>query len=509
MYSDNFYKDDHDNSGNSAHLVNNDLTQDKIREHARTEDNESDDILNNFNLKPTETDMKFEFFANPEKLVPQEDIKLFQKTTTQDNEHLYGSGHSEDRHDSVDDYLKHDDRPKASDYGPSYGDGPSSSSKDRDRDHDRDRDRDRDRDHDRDDYDENEENLKKLDMLRKLGELAQHGVKLSQNYNMKSDFTAMEYEYKLHRGIRDKQNGVKWLSNMLVYGCHGVELANDNFNPFDFKLKGWSESMAADSDDYYDVMGELYEKYMKSGKPIPPELKLMFMVGGSALMFHINQTKTNLFSGIGNAMNNNPNLEAKLMQQAVADKKKKDALNSSSMKEHETARQKAIDIQFLKEQEAAHIRMQQYQQQHQQTQTQAQQLAELQNQLQNQRSDSMSTYNKHVMSPPTIPSRLVDTFHTGVLSPAQQENLRQQQILDHKKFMYQQGLLKQGNEDEQSRVDINPNIDDILSVNHDRSSSGSIDDLSLLDHSDISESDNNKVAKKRKRKKSAIKLNIS
>ena len=46
--------------------------------------------------------------------------------------------------------------------------------------------------------------LKKLNMLRKLGELTQYGVKLSQNYNMNSDYQAMEYEYELHKELELK-----------------------------------------------------------------------------------------------------------------------------------------------------------------------------------------------------------------------------------------------------------------------------------------------------------------
>ena len=55
--------------------------------------------------------------------------------------------------------------------------------------------------------------LKRLDMLRKLGELAQYKVKLSQNYNMNSDYFTMKYEYQLHTNIRAKQNLRKLAKN--------------------------------------------------------------------------------------------------------------------------------------------------------------------------------------------------------------------------------------------------------------------------------------------------------
>jgi hypothetical protein len=44
--------------------------------------------------------------------------------------------------------------------------------------------------------------LRKLDMLRKLGEFIQQGVKLSKNYNIGSDYFAMKYEYQSHANIK-------------------------------------------------------------------------------------------------------------------------------------------------------------------------------------------------------------------------------------------------------------------------------------------------------------------
>ena len=58
--------------------------------------------------------------------------------------------------------------------------------------------------------------LKRLDMLRKLGELAQYKVKLSQNYNMNSDYFTMKYEYQLHTNIRAKQNYINWTSSLML-----------------------------------------------------------------------------------------------------------------------------------------------------------------------------------------------------------------------------------------------------------------------------------------------------
>ena len=310
MNSINHNSNGRDDTEHEPNLFNNSVSYDRIRQKSKesnytetegddkykknqTDDNKNimDEIMKNLdNLKSTETDMKFEYMANKDKL--GDNIQYFEKpnnrhdsSSESSHSRRYSTESSESHHRS----STHQNQPKPSSYGPSYGDGPSmppSQSSDK--------------------YQgfgsEEELNLAKLDMLRKLGELThQHGVKLSQNYSMNSDYKAMKYEYELHKSIRDKHNGVKWLSNLMLNVCWGVELANENFNPFEFKLKGWSEQMNDDIDEYYDVLGELYEKYFKSGKPIPPELKLVLMIGGSAVKFHIAHTALGKVPTLGEA----------------------------------------------------------------------------------------------------------------------------------------------------------------------------------------------------------------
>lgn len=204
--------------------------------------------------------------------------------------------------------------------------------------------------------------LKKLDMLRKLGELAQYGVKLSQNYNMNSDYFTMKYEYELHKNIRAKQNSVNWMSSLMLNCIYGVEIMNDKYNPFDLKLSGWSEQINADINNYYDVFGEIYEKYNKPGKNMSPELKLMLMVGGSALKFHLNNTLLSNPSRMGLPFNNpqqfdniDPRIIEQMRQQSALDKirqeqsKQNDLLKEKMQQEHNIANQQVQDMMFLKQ----------------------------------------------------------------------------------------------------------------------------------------------------------------
>jgi hypothetical protein len=218
---------------------------------------------------------------------------------------------------------------------------------------------------DYDDYNElspEAQMLKKLDMLRKLGELAQYGVKLSQNYNMSSDYFTMKYEYELHKSIRSKQNSVNWMSSLMLNCIYGVEILNDKYNPFDLKLKNWSEQINADINNYYDVFGEIYEKYNKPGKNMSPELKLILMISGSALKFHLNNTLLSQPGKIemnnGNNSNNyiqDPVLLEKMRQQAVSDRirqeteKNNEILRQKAEKEHELVHKQVGDMLYLQQ----------------------------------------------------------------------------------------------------------------------------------------------------------------
>ena len=520
-----------DNSGSNK----NDKEQDNDK-------NVMDDLYKNFdNLKSTETDMMFQLFANQDKLVPDE-VKLFEKPYS--NQHNNNSNNNNSKNETINDFIikndghnnqyndykedkydnenKHDnnydnnydhkydnnskdninqDAPRPSNHGPSYGEGPSYPSQ-----------------NNNEFASKEEEMLAKLNMLRQLGELTQKGVKLSQNYNMESDYNAMKYEYELHKNIRDKHNGTKWLCNGMLFVCQGIEMAN-GFCPFDINLKGWGESMNEDIDEYYDVLGDLYEKYVKSGKPIPPELKLLGLIGMSAAKFHFAKTALGNIPSLGEALSKNPELAKKLKEQSYNEKIKgqyetqKKKFAEASEKQHEIAKQKAADINMLNEQQNEFKTMQQMQQ-HQQNQQQISefilnqqqnhqqqqqiiqqqlfdkqnQLEDLQKQLQLQRSDTRSMYTNNTnntkntknvkitqkkMTSPVIPSSLKKKINLNnnpmnynsppvnfgpgtVIHPADlQEMLRQEQSKEQKKNVKNDYLKKE-------YLNINPNLDTII-----------------------------------------------
>ena len=95
---------------------------------------------------------------------------------------------------------------------------------------------------------------------------------------------------------------------MLMAFVSAIEFMNSKFDPFDIKLDGWAEAVNENIDDYDDVFGELHEKYAGKAK-IAPELKLLFMLGGSAAMLHMTNTMfKSSIPGMDDIMRQNPEL---------------------------------------------------------------------------------------------------------------------------------------------------------------------------------------------------------
>lgn len=201
-------------------------------------------------------------------------------------------------------------------------------------------------------WSEEELYLRKLDILRKLGELAQAGVTLSQNYSINHDYKMMKFEYDLHTGIRSKQNAITWMGGMMIGIVKGMEMLNDNLNPFDIKFENtWSSKVTNDITDYYDVLGEIYEKYTTPGKKMAPELKLFLMLTGSAVTIQMFRGISNMAPQSAKELDNDPDLIMRLREKANQDnqdnEKRRSLIQEKIDKEHKNAADKANDLNLL------------------------------------------------------------------------------------------------------------------------------------------------------------------
>jgi len=157
----------------------------------------------------------------------------------------------------------------------------------------------------------------KFKYLRKLEALEKKGVELSKKYNMESSLQEMMGEYETIMEEKSKQNSVKFQGNMLMAVINGIEFLNGKFDPFDIKLDGWSEQVQENINDYDDIFGELHEKY-KSKASMAPELKLLFQLGGSAMMVHMTNTMfKSAMPGMDDILRQNPDLMRSFQSAAV------------------------------------------------------------------------------------------------------------------------------------------------------------------------------------------------
>lgn len=126
----------------------------------------------------------------------------------------------------------------------------------------------------------------KMDILNKLARLERKGFNVNKRLNAYSPVEDLRNEYKRITYTIDVDQSIKFSRRALVATVTGLEFLNKRYNPFELQLEGWSESIMENLDDYDGVFEELHVKYGEKMQ-VAPEVKLLMMVGGSAMMFHL------------------------------------------------------------------------------------------------------------------------------------------------------------------------------------------------------------------------------
>jgi len=158
---------------------------------------------------------------------------------------------------------------------------------------------------------------KKFEYIRKLETLSKKGAKVSKKYTMESSLSEMQGEYEMIMSEKEKNNSIKFQGKMLMACVTGLEFLNNRFDPFDFNLDGWAESVQENVDDYDEIFAELHEKY-KSKAKMAPELKLLFQLAGSGIMVHMTNTMfKSSMPGMDDIMRQNPDLMKQFTSAAV------------------------------------------------------------------------------------------------------------------------------------------------------------------------------------------------
>lgn len=168
----------------------------------------------------------------------------------------------------------------------------------------------------------------RADLLNKLQRLEKKGFSVNKRLNAYSPIEDIRNEVKRIMYSIEVDQGVKFARRMLVACTTGLEFLNKRYNPFELQLEGWSESVHESIDDYDGVFEELIVKYRNS-MHVAPEVKLIMMLGGSAMMFHLtNSMFKAAIPNMNDVIKQNPDL-VKNMMSAVQNTAAQNAAASS------------------------------------------------------------------------------------------------------------------------------------------------------------------------------------
>jgi len=134
-----------------------------------------------------------------------------------------------------------------------------------------------------------EERKKKIDLINKLNRLETKGYTLTKHFSMDNNLEEIQLEYDRLVDAKNLEGSIRFQRQCLMGVVTGFEFLNGKFNPADWQLDGWSESVHENIEDYDDVFEELYDKYKGRGN-MPPEAKLLMSVVGSGFMFHMSNS---------------------------------------------------------------------------------------------------------------------------------------------------------------------------------------------------------------------------
>jgi hypothetical protein len=168
----------------------------------------------------------------------------------------------------------------------------------------------------------------KADLVNKLGRLEKKGFAVNKRLNVYSPVDELRTEVKRITYSIDVDKSVKFSRRMLIACVTGLEFMNKRYNPFEIQLEGWSENVMENVDDYDEVFEELYVKY-RTKMHVAPEVKLIMMLGGSAMMFHLtNSMFKQVMPNMNDVMKQNPGLMQNMMSAVQNTVSKSDAASS-------------------------------------------------------------------------------------------------------------------------------------------------------------------------------------
>jgi hypothetical protein len=134
-----------------------------------------------------------------------------------------------------------------------------------------------------------EERKRKTELLNRLNRLEGKGYPLTKRFTMDNSLDEIQQEHDRLVDAKNLEASLRFQRQCMMGVVTGVEFMNSKFNPFDWELDGWSESVHENIEDFDEVFEELYDKYKGRGN-MPPEAKLLMSLVGSGFMFHMSNS---------------------------------------------------------------------------------------------------------------------------------------------------------------------------------------------------------------------------
>lgn len=146
--------------------------------------------------------------------------------------------------------------------------------------------------------------------LIELEMLSRDGVRLSRVFTMADSLDDMLFELNRIQSNFDTVSAVSMMTDGLQLGMKGLEFANSRWGPI-LHLDGWSNTIDHDRERFKRVLTKLYKKHWRRGAMMTPEAELAMMLGGSAVLHHLQHkmganpasNKNGIFGSFGNIMN--------------------------------------------------------------------------------------------------------------------------------------------------------------------------------------------------------------
>lgn len=121
--------------------------------------------------------------------------------------------------------------------------------------------------------------------LLELTKFKDDGIELTRDYTMDDALVDIQFEYDRIKTHLETKTNVAFVSDMLMFGFQGIEMANQKWGPI-LELNGWAASVQEDKPKYNRVVERLYKKHWRYGS-MSPEAEFAWLVGSSMVKHHL------------------------------------------------------------------------------------------------------------------------------------------------------------------------------------------------------------------------------